>query len=129
MFIIKLAFWAAIVLMLLPSSHKDKQELYGAAEKTVIDLYSFCDRNPDVCNTAGNTFTHILQKVRVGVDTIEEMMSDGKREQAGAEESPNTSGLYSSVSAEPIADEDTAQNTLRQQDLDPEWRSPEPRRP
>ncbi|MBC8050123.1 MAG: DUF5330 domain-containing protein [Chitinophagales bacterium] len=128
MFIIKLAFWAAIVLMLLPSSHKDKQELYGAAEKTVIDLYSFCDRNPDVCSTAGNTFTHILQKVRVGVDTIEEMMSDAKQEQAEAEELSNTSGLYSGVRAEPIANEDTAQNTLKQQDLDPEWRNPEPRR-
>lgn len=127
MFIIKLVFWAAIVLMLLPSSHKDKQELYGAAEKTIADLYSFCDRNPDVCSTAGNTFTHILQKVRVGVDTIEEMMSEGKGEQAVAEEPSNTSGLYSDVHME-TADEGVAQNTLRQQDLDPEWRAPEPRR-
>ncbi len=129
MFIIRLAFWAVLILMLLPSSQKDKQELFVAAEKTASDLYNFCDRNPDVCVKAEAAFTQLLQKVRVGVEMIEEMMSERKEErtEAGVEQPLQTYGLSASAVMETGTAEGDPQNTLNPQDLDPGWNGPAPR--
>lgn len=125
MFLIRLAFWAALIVMLLPSSHQDKQDLFVAAEKTASDFYNFCDRNPDVCVKAEAAFTQLLQKVKVGVEMIEEMMSERQEErtEAGVEQPRHTYGL----SASSVVETETpskAQNTLQAQDLDPVWSGP-----
>lgn len=126
-FIFKLAFWGFIILMLLPSSQKDKLELYSAAEKTAGDVFGFCDRNPDVCEKAKATFFNVVQKVRLGAEMLEDTMSDQPAKPASdeggqrrIERSKETGG--DDVAANAVVE--NSQNTLKQDDLAPDWRGP-----
>lgn len=75
MFLIKTAFWLCVIIMLVPigmspaddnsragagQSTGISTQAAGVARATVSDMASFCDRNPEVCQTG----TKVLDKFR-----------------------------------------------------------------
>ena len=106
MFILRAAFWLSLVVLLLPADPRTDApppsvgafEALGAAQATIGDLTSFCDRNPDVCATGSNAFQVFAQKVRHGADILRGYFDD----------------------EEPIATADT----LTSDDVQPAWHGP-----
>jgi len=108
MFLVRAAFWLAVVVLLLPgdpNSGADAPrvtavEALMATRSAVADFSGFCERNPDTCATGSTAVQVFVSKVRYGADLI--------------------SGYINHK------DEAVDRGTLRQQDTEPAWRTPEP---
>jgi hypothetical protein len=74
MFLLRTAFWLAVVVILLPADPETGEEAprvgafeaLSAAQTAVHDVSQFCVRNPDVCDTGGTAFHVFADKVRYG---------------------------------------------------------------
>lgn len=90
MFLIRAAFWLAVVVMFIPADPQTGIEAprvgalqaLGAAQATVADFSSFCDRNPDVCVTGSAAFRIFAEKAENGARLIYRYFGDSD---AGAE--------------------------------------------
>jgi Family of unknown function (DUF5330) len=78
MFLIRAAFWLTIVIFLLPADPQGGQapgvgalQALTAVEATATDVSGFCDRNPDVCATASTAGEIFSEKLRYGVELIQ----------------------------------------------------------
>lgn len=89
-FLIKAAFWICVVIMLVPVdtgpakvetatkaqySEPLSHQAVGAARATVTDMSSFCDRNPDVCQTGSKFLTHFAAKAAAVAGKVFTMVS------------------------------------------------------
>lgn len=90
MFLIRTAFWLALVILLIPVSRDDGtgEEVaagpdispiaaFQAARHTVSDLAGFCDRNPDTCRTGSAVVKVFGQKAQAGALMVYEYLADG----------------------------------------------------
>lgn len=72
MFLVRAAFWLAVVVMILPGDGQSGEqaprvtafEALTAARSAVEDLSQFCNRNPDACATGGTAMHLFADKVR-----------------------------------------------------------------
>lgn len=126
---LKTAILVVIILMLLPSNGDERYELYATAHRTVSDIGNFCNRNPDVCAKVSSAFSGMVDKLKSGADSIEDMLRDAG---IGAPETRDEHG-HSALSAqlsEPNVDYPTATaarastDTLTKSDRHPDWRGP-----
>ena len=129
-FLLKLAFWLSIVVMLMPA---DRAE-YGtgpqvgtggaltAANAAVSDMRQFCARQPEACAVGSQALTGLGQKAQAGAKMLYEFLTTHFGRAGAAENPARTIGK-------------PAQNTLFPADLTAPWRGsparkePEPRRP
>lgn len=82
-FIVKGAFWFALVLLALPlldgSGQKDDTAMaaadapeidyigtFQALSVAIADMQALCDRHPDVCETGGEAFSALMARARDG---------------------------------------------------------------
>ena len=106
MFLIRIAFWLSIVILFIPANPETGAEAprvgafeaLSAAQATVVDLSSFCDRNPAVCSTGSDAFQAFTEKARNGVRMLHDAF-DGDEPDRG---------------------------TLRGEDLEPAWQGDNP---
>lgn len=119
MFLIRTAFWLAVVVMLIPVDEKVAREAtapaatpigafeaVGAAQATLDDMGGFCARNPDVCEVGGRVATTFALKAKTGVGILSGFLDD-------------------QLSASPGTDAADA-GTLTPADLEPAWQGPLP---
>jgi hypothetical protein len=78
MFLIRTAFWLAVVIMLIPVDDKSATaqatagdaigafEAASAAQATIKDMSGFCGRNPAACEIGGRIGTTFMLKARTG---------------------------------------------------------------
>ena len=90
--IAKIALWVIIVLLLLPGTEREKRELRGTAQKTVDEFGSFCTRNASFCDSFRTAYDGVYDKVRYGVELVEDLL----RDHVVAEEAAGGSGGASS---------------------------------
>lgn len=86
-FIIKTAFWLALVVMLLPS---DDNSQYGervstgeaiyAAQTVVADMSDFCARNPQTCETGQAALKTFSAKAQYGAKLVYDYLGDATAE-------------------------------------------------
>jgi len=115
-FLLRIAFWLAVVCILLPSGTKstspdaqiDASEAVTLAGAAVSDMRGFCERQPDACITGGKVMTALGHKAEAGARTIYEFISK-LREKATLGEKPGS-----------------VQGTLTPTDLAPAWHAPVP---
>jgi Family of unknown function (DUF5330) len=125
MFLFRIVFWLAVVVLLLPTEERQQAKLYETATATVERLATFCDRNPTACAAGAEAWSAFVKKAefgaRVAVDLI---ASRGQR----ADGTVATSSVRAngSAAAEPRATP-AARNTLTRDDLEPAWRGQTPR--
>ncbi|MDX2201513.1 MAG: hypothetical protein NW223_02085 [Hyphomicrobiaceae bacterium] len=79
--LLRVAFGAGLVVLLMPSDEGQQQRLYQNASYAVDRAVTFCDRNAKTCETAGNVWDVFVRKlefaVRMGYDLA---TSAGKEE-------------------------------------------------
>jgi hypothetical protein len=125
MFLLRTAFWLAVVLALLPSfgpkastpaaTGVEATEAVTAASATLGDMFQFCSRQPNACATGVHLASAIGQRAQAGAKMIYGMVGDklAKTEGAGDESTPANLST---------ADVKVSQNTLTPADLMPVWR-------
>jgi hypothetical protein len=125
-FMLRVAFWLSIVVILLPSDPARKLdnghaqispiEALGAAQAAVQDATGFCDRKPAACQIGSQALETFGQKAQYGSKFLYEFLS----EHFG--ETPNSHKAENNVIEQP------GRNTLKPADLAPGWSSPDHRR-
>jgi hypothetical protein len=111
MFLIRAAFWLTLVVMFIPADPQtgtdaprvSALQALGAAQATVADFSSFCERNPDVCVTGSAAFSVFAEKAQNGARLIYRYFDDAEGD------APR---------------KDTSTGTLRGDDREPAWRAP-----
>jgi hypothetical protein len=130
--IAKIALWVIIVLLVLPGTEREKREIRGTAQKTVDEFGSFCTRNASFCDSFQTAYDGVYDKVRYGVELVEDLLRDHVVAKDGVEPhpvpppEPRPGGAmlqkYSHTSS--LENSGNAGNTLKQEDLAPVWRGP-----
>ena len=132
-FLLRMAFWLGLVLVLLPSGASQQpqgsqvaaSEAISAASATVGDLRKFCARQPDACTVGCHVASQLGSRAQAGAKMLYEFVTENlKRKEGGAD---NTGRDAKSNADRAIADKDS-QNTLTPADLAAPWRGPAPRK-
>jgi hypothetical protein len=128
-FLLRVAFWLSIVLVLLPSGAKTPQagpgvdpvEAVSAAGATISDMSRFCDRQPDACEVGSQAAVAFGHRAQAGAKIVYDYFFNDK----------NSDGQTGSIKTVPVkamsgAPVRPSQHTLRPADLQPAWRGPTP---
>ncbi|MGE5774346.1 MAG: DUF5330 domain-containing protein [Hyphomicrobiales bacterium] len=118
-FLLRMAFWLAVVCVLLPSGTNstfpnaqiDTSEAVSLAGAAVSDMRGFCERQPDACITGGKVAVALGHKAEAGARTLYELITK-IREKA--------------VSGEKADNKPASQGTLTPSDMSPVWHAPVP---
>ena len=122
-FLLRMAFWLGLVLVLLPrdktpESEKMPQlgasEAVSAATAAVSDMSQFCTRQPAACEIGGQAATVIGQRAQDGARKLYRIITDKK--------APDHTG---SIGGEGMIEISSAsQNTLTVDDMQADWMLP-----
>jgi hypothetical protein len=124
-FLLRMAFWLGLVLVLLPrektpESEKLPQigtsEAVSAATAAVSDMGQFCKRQPAACEVGGQAATVIGQRAQDGARKLYQIITDKK--------SPDHTGSIGGIDDADIAAITVPRDTLTQDDLQVEWHVP-----
>ena len=116
-FLLRMAFWLAVVCMLLPGSKQaspeaqiDPTQAMTLAGAAVSDMRGFCDRQPDACKAGGKVAVALGHKAEAGALTLYEIVSTKMKDKAAAQKAAKTV---------PVSAAD--RGTLTQSDVVPAW--------
>jgi hypothetical protein len=132
-FLLRMAFWLGLVLVLLPSGSSQRpqgsqvapSEAISAASATVGDLRQFCARQPDACTVGSHVASQLGSRAQAGARMLYEFVTETLKRKEG---SSDNAGRESKPTADrAVADKDS-QNTLTPADLAAPWRGPVPRK-
>jgi hypothetical protein len=121
-FLLRMAFWLGLVLVLLPrdkSPDQDKLPQVGASQAVsaataaVSDMSQFCKRQPQACEVGGQAATVIGHRAQAGARKLYQIITDKKP--------PDHTG---SIDGTENAAEAAPRDTLTPDDLVAEWRAP-----
>jgi hypothetical protein len=125
MFLIRVAFWLGLVVLLLPTDERQQARLYNTALATVERAATFCERNAQACTVAAQLWATFVKKAEFGARmAIDLLSSDGRREEApspAAHTQPASSPANVKAKVEPKPPA-TGRGTLTRADLAPAWR-------
>ncbi len=146
-FLLRLAFWLGLVLVLLPrdktpESEKLPQvsvsEAVQAATAAVSDMSQFCKRQPAACEVGGQAATVIGVRAQEGARKIYQSFTDKKASDSdkkadgdkkpsdAAKKAPDHTGsIGGDEETDPVLAESMLHDTLTQGDLALEWRGPQ----
>ncbi|PWT88531.1 MAG: hypothetical protein C5B56_08575 [Proteobacteria bacterium] len=136
-FLLRIAFWFGVVLILLPSSFLQQTpstsdvgaaDAISAASATVEDLRGFCARQPEACTIGSHVATAIGYKAQAGAKMLYDALTDALAPHDTGS-LPRSAGNGGDVKSAPGKTQQRAsQNTLTPGDLAPAWRGPQPRK-
>ena len=128
-FLLRVAFWLSIVLVLLPSGKYQAEsrapaigaaDAVSAASAAVSDMSGFCERQPEACQVGGQAAVAFGQRAQAGARYLFDLLQDSL--------APAQTGSIARSGKLP-----QSQQTLTPADLIPEWHAPlpprDPRRP
>lgn len=114
-FLLRVAFWLSIVLVLMPSGAPqpnapkiDAGDAVSAAFATVSDMSGFCERQPEACDVGGKAAVAFGQRAQAGAKFLFDVLS----EKMTPAETGSIKGAKMPAS----------QDTLTAEDLKPAWR-------
>lgn len=127
-FLLRMAFWVSVVLVLLPSGGSQQRtakapssdlgavEAVSAASATMSDMRQFCTRQPEACAIGSQAAVAIGQRAQAGAKMVYDFISE-----RGA---PRETGSVSNKPTRQAAAAAKSQDTLTAADLVPAWRGP-----
>jgi len=130
MFLLRMAFWLGVVLVLLPSGGTKEAssgsaqgpaistgEAVSAAGATFYDMRHFCTRQPDACAIGAQAAVAIGHRAEAGAKMVLDFLNEryGSRATAADGSKDSTKSLVGKPS----------QNTLTPTDMTPAWRNPQ----
>jgi hypothetical protein len=126
-FLLRMAFWLGLVLVLLPrekTPESDKLPQVGASEAVsaataaVSDMSQFCKRQPAACEVGGQAATVIGQRAQDGARKLYQIITDKK--------SADHTGSIGGIENADLAAIGAPRDTLTPDDLQAEWQMPAP---
>src|SRR5262245_2338109 len=81
MFLIRVAFWLGLVVVLLPTDERQQARLYNTAVATVERVTTFCDRNAQACTAGAEFWATFVKKAEFGARMAVELVSSGGRKE------------------------------------------------
>jgi len=138
-FLLRMAFWLSIVLILLPTGSSQPQsgntvaasDAISAASATVGDLRQFCARQPDACTVGSHVASELGFKAQAGAKMLYEFLTERlASKETGSIAAGSRLGKANSdrPGMDRAAFDRASQNTLTSTDLAPAWRGPAPRK-
>ena len=130
-FLLRMAFWLGLVLVLLPrekTPESDKLPQVGASEAVsaataaVSDMSQFCKRQPAACEVGGQAATAIGQRAQGGARKVYQYITD-KPDKPDKRAPDHTGSIGSIESADASLTEAAPRDTLTPDDLVAEWRA------
>src|SRR5579871_3216796 len=121
-FLLRLAFWLGLVLVLLPrdkTSESEKlpqvsvSEAVQAATAAVSDMSQFCKRQPAACEVGGQAATIIGQRAQAGAKKLYHIITDKR--------SPDHTGSIGRTDSADPALAEASRDTLTPDDMQIEW--------
>ncbi len=76
MFLIRMAFWLALIVMVLPSDKEQQARLYHTAAETVHRAATFCDRNAALCTQGAQHWAVFRTKLEFGAKLVFDVASE-----------------------------------------------------
>jgi len=127
-FLLRMAFWLSIVLILLPTGPQrgpstrdvDAADALSAASATVHDLKGFCAREPNACTVGSELVTVLGHRAQAGAKLLYNFLTEAMAPRAAGSLAGN-SGKSPPDDAQLRA---ASQNTLTPTDSEPPWRGP-----
>jgi hypothetical protein len=128
-FLLRMAFWLGIVLILLPSGGGGSQhgpaacdvgasDAVSAASATVHDIKGFCSREPNACTVGSELATTIGYRAQAGAKMLYQLLSEA----LAPHETGSLADHQGKRDISKAALRPASQNTLTPADLDPPWR-------
>jgi hypothetical protein len=127
-FLLRMAFWLGLVLVLLPREKTPESEklpqigasdAVSAATAAVSDMSQFCKRQPAACEVGGQAATVIGKRAEDGARKLYRIITDKK--------APDHTGSIGSVeSTDPALADQAPRDTLTPDDVTAEWHAPPP---
>ena len=115
MFFLRLAFWLALIVLLLPADERQQARLYGTATTAIERAITFCDRNAKTCAAGAEAWATFLKKAEFGARLVGDLLGAGGRQGPDAVPPPqNTNGKGKT----------DPRGTLSPADTQPVWRVP-----
>ena len=132
-FLVRMAFWLGVVLILLPSgtaqntpaSDVKTSEAISAASATVEDLRGFCTRQPDACSVGSHMATAIGYKAQAGAKMLYDVLTEALAPHDTGALTRGAGNAGDAKSTQAKSAPQTSQNTLTPADLVPAWRGPQ----
>jgi hypothetical protein len=132
-FLLRMAFWLGLVLILLPSGSSERaapatevnaSQAISAASATVGDLRQFCIRQPDACTVGSHVATQLGYKAQAGAKMLYEFLTEAlaSKDKDATKDAPKVTGSLAGSA------DKASQNTLTPADLVPAWHAPLPRK-
>jgi hypothetical protein len=128
-FLLRMAFWLSVVLVLLPSGGSKQQtastpasefspvEAVSAATATFSDMRNFCSRQPDACAIGSQAAAAFGQRAQAGAKMVYDMINERA--------APRETGSIADKAKAVVPPRDKSlHNTLTATDLVPAWRGP-----
>jgi hypothetical protein len=135
-FLLRMAFWLSVVLILLPTGSSQQgapasevgaSDAISAASATVGDLRQFCTRQPDACTVGSQVATELGYKAQAGAKMLYDFLTErlASRDAGSVTGSSGPRGMAgnSATDRSPLT-KASSQNTLTPADLTPIWRGP-----
>lgn len=122
-FLLRMAFWLGLVLVLLPRDEAPEanktprigaSEAVSAATAAVSDMSQFCARQPAACEVGGQAASAIGQRAQDGAKKLYRIITDKR--------SPDHTGSIDSIPTVETAHSGDTHDTLTPEDLQAEWR-------
>ena len=110
MFLIRSAFWLALIVMILPSDPREQARYYQTASHALHQAATFCDRNQATCIKAEGYWVVFKDKLAIGARMATDLFNERMHGQ------PPPSPM---AALQPLPAGDTLQPT----DRTPEWRN------
>jgi hypothetical protein len=126
-FLLKVAFWLSVVVLLLPTAPSDHPtpasqvstgDAMSAASATVSDMRQFCSRQPDACAVGSQAITQFGYKAEAAAKMLYEFLNERLGGERAGTATSSTDKSAASSTGKP------SQNTLTPADIAPAWRGP-----
>jgi len=113
MFLLRLAFWLAVLVFLLPSDAQQQARLYATATTTIERVTTFCDRNAKTCAVGAEVWANFVRKAEFALRLVGDLLGG----RPSPEAAPPPQDKRGAGKSEP-------RGTLFPSDLQPLWRGP-----
>lgn len=117
MFLVRSAFWLALLVALVPSDPGEQARMYQTASYALHQAVTFCDRNAAICKEAQAHWAVFKDKAAIGARMAGDLVNERLTKPASlpaATPGPSLPPLLEQP--QPAAD------TLRAADREPAWR-------
>jgi hypothetical protein len=122
MSLLRLAFWLALLVLLLPTDAAQQARFTSFASTALARVSTFCDRNGRACDAGAAVWATFLRKAEFGIRLVGDLLGAGGRQIA--EQGPDLPPGHEKHPDRRLGKADP-RGTLSPSDIyDPPWRAP-----